>query len=206
MSDPSAMNPNRSDDTLTPSPDTGFLSAAAQERRDAMLSDLQRAVVYHGRRRRHRSTARNLLAVFVLGAVGVGLISDRLPPSSPRIVDGPAVNDTPMENAPAESGPAGLPRESQTPLHLRVPNPRIKILASSANVVRRFTYVCKTDRKPFLIDDREVVAMLAAIGRPTGLIRSRDGVRLTRSVVDPPLDASPSRGGRQSNNEVGGSL
>ena len=225
MSDPSAMNPNRSDDTLTPSPDTGFLSVAGSERRNTMLSDLQRAVVYHGRRRRHRSSARNVLAVFVLGAVGVGLISDRLSPSSPRIVDGPAVNDAPAKGetpakgktpaeseapteseAPAESKPAGLPRESQTPLHLRVPNPRIKILASSADVVRRFTYVCETDRKPLLIDDREVVAVPAAIGRPTGLIRSRDGVRLTRSVVDPPLNAAPSRGGRQSKNEVGGSL
>ena len=206
MSDPSAMHPKRSDDALTPPSGAGFLSATGSERRDAMLGDLRRAVVYHGRRRRHRSAARNVLAVLVLGAVGVSLISDRLSPSSPRIVGRPAVNDAPTENAPAESRRARLPEELQTHDHLRVPNPRIKILASSANVVRRFTYVHKTETKYLLVDDREVVAVLAAIGRPTGLIRSRDGVRLTRSVVDPPLNAAPSRGGRQSKNEVGGSL
>lgn len=207
MNDPSAMHPKRSDDALTPPSDAGLLSVAGSERRDTMLSDLQRVVVYHGRRRRYRSTARNVLAVLVLGAVGVGLISDRLSPHSSRIVHRPAVTETPAKGeAPAESGPVGLPEQLQTRDHRRVPNPRIKILASSANVVRRFSYVGETDRTPLLIDDREVVAVLAAIGRPTGLIRSRDGVRLTRSVVDPPLSASPTRGGRRSNNEVGGSL
>jgi len=41
-----------------------------------------------------------------------------------------------------------------------------------------------------ILDDRRLLDYLASVGRPTGLIRTRDRVRLTRDVTDP-LPESP---------------
>lgn len=72
----------------------------------------------------------------------------------------------------------------------------VSILHSQPGAFQRLA--CKTgvDTADFLLDDRELVETLAAIGRPAGLIRSHDGFRLTDPVTDaelfpPEMESTP---------------
>ncbi len=139
------------------------LSDGGQMRYETMLPHLQLAVVREGRRRHVRRVALRVGATVSLVIVsGAALFSGLPDRTRTRVVD------------------TGLrpPAEGDWP-------PSISIVRTKPGVVQRMAAASRIDPDDYTLDDRQLVAMLAAIGRPSGLIRSQGRTRLTHSVTDP---------------------
>ncbi len=147
-----------------------LLSDSGRARRDAMLPLLQAAVMREGRRRRvRRSVARGAATAALFILVGVALVN----------------------TWPTSHGPRG-PRDD---LAVETPDSRgglITIVQIDPGALGRYTFIADIDPADYIVDDEEFVAALAAIGRPTGLIRSQGKIRLTHAVTDaelaPPIE------------------
>jgi len=161
--------PFDADDSIAPP-----LSAAGQARRDAMLGDLLGSMRrVHARRRARRVGAAGLA---VVACVGIGVVALR--PSSPAASNDPA------------------PRTVESPRIAESPRPRVAPVAPSGPVIE-YAEVRTDDssldrlraRRSGVIErigDDALLATLADLGRPTGLIRTAGGVRVADAVVDPP--------------------
>ena len=68
------------------------------------------------------------------------------------------------------------------------PRSTVEIIRTDPGVLDR--YAARPATRVRIIDDDELLAELAAMNRPAGLIRMGGEVRLTADVVDPPLDRS----------------
>ncbi len=63
----------------------------------------------------------------------------------------------------------------------------VSILHAQPGALQRLACNTSVSAADFLLDDRELVETLAAIGRSAGLIRSPDGLRLTDPVTNAEL-------------------
>jgi hypothetical protein len=155
---------------------TDTLSEVGRSRRDAMLPSLQEAVVREGRRRcLRRSAARGAVTVLLLTLMGVGLVNIWATSSKPRVT----------RNDP----PGGAQDRQREP---------VRIVQIDSGVLGRHTVNTDSDPATYTIDDRELVAALAAIGRPAGLIRSQGRTWLSHAVTD----AEPARTSKRLDGEL----
>ena len=168
MSDPTTYNDDVTGDAGAFLDSADQLSDAGRSRRDAMLPFLQAATVRQGRRRRvRRLAARGAMTASLSVAVVVALVNS-WPTSSPTGV---------VQNDSLEG-----PQERRLEL--------VSILRTDPGVLDRVAVRTSTDPAAYIVDDRQLVVMLAAIGRPAGLVRSQGRTWLTDAVTDDEL-ASP---------------
>jgi len=157
MSDPRLDEAASRTDALTPE---------GCDRRDAMLDDLvlRMGAIHRGRRARRRTVAGGSVLVLTAAITVLAIAPWRGPGPVPVPVQGqPAV---------ARSGTAPAP-------------PDIRIVSTDPGVLDR--YITTPRRYTVEIDDRTLLDELAAIDRPTGLIRTAGRVWLTADVIDAPL-------------------
>lgn len=68
----------------------------------------------------------------------------------------------------------------------------VSIVQTDPGVLDRVAVSTSIDPAEYIVDNRQLVAMLAAIGRPAGLIRSQGRTWLTNAVTDrelaPPVE------------------
>ena len=139
------------------------LSGTGAARRDSMLPLLQGAVVREGARRRaRRVTVRRVGALGLVVALGVSIFLTR--PAT--VNESPVVSNDPM--APTIDPPMSIVRFKSEP-----------------GALERYTYVPQVDPASYIVDDQAFVAVLASIGRPTGLVRRGGRVELTSFTPDP---------------------
>ena len=132
------------------------LSPAGEQRREAMLEELTATMrIVHHRRRRRRQL---MLAAVVFIAAGVSA-KVALPPSP---------------GAPRPDGGQLLVENNQAP--------RTIIFRTEPGIIER--YRAKPASRVRILDDDDLVAQLAALGRPAGLVRQEGRVWLTGAVTD----------------------
>lgn len=148
------------------------LSAVGIARRERMLADLTDGMHRLHRARRTRRRAAAIIVPAVLLTIGVLLWRD-WSPTNPQPGSGPLVLDQPKGNElrvlPEPNAPAvivTLVRSSD----LSLDQFRVRTATSAASAE--------------ILTDNELLTALAAIDRPTGLVRSGDRAWLTRSVAD----------------------
>ncbi len=152
------------------------LSEQGRARRDAMLAELQSRVVRTARVRRVRSGVLAAAALGLIASLAVLLTPNRVaPPVSPvaDLTEPPTIPGEAAPNSPAtilvlRTDPGVLGRYGAPPNSLAV------------RVVR--------------IGDDELLAELAAMGRPAGIIRSQGRTWLTAAVTDKSIVPDGSRG------------
>lgn len=128
-----------------------------------MLPLLQGAVVREGARRRARRAAiRRAGAFSLVVGLGVSIFLTRLA----TVNESPIVSNDPM--APTIDPPMSIVRFKSEP-----------------GALERYTYVPRVDPAEYIVDDQAFVAVLASIGRPTGLVRRGGRVMLTSFTPDP---------------------
>ena len=155
------------------------LSPQGLSRRESMLAELTAAMTeIHRRRRRRRRAAGGIagIAVLVLAALAVQLLlSSR---SNPNLTPGPD----------SEKLAEALPVEP-SPIDDVEPPCVIRIVRTDPNILKRL----ELDPEPSVVnlDDDALLAALAALDRPAGLIRQDGKVRLTRMVTDRELRQPP---------------
>ncbi len=139
--------------------DDAILSEAGRERRDAMLVDLQGLVVGEGRRRRVRRRIVRGVSLFVLT----------------MMVSASLVTIWPTSHTPITVTSNPKPESSSL----------IQIVETNPQAVAAMIAKPTVNLANYYIDDRELVDTLAAIGRPSGLIRKGGEVCLASPVTDP---------------------
>jgi len=150
--------------------ETPMLSSEGRARREAMLGEL--VVTMDRIHRRHRARRRTVAcAGIVLLIASLAVLA--LSPAQRRPREGTLVRDDDLEEPitvpvgvePTESGPRDWIVHTDPAILQRVAvTPTVRILR---------------------VDDDGLLDMLAAMNRPTGLIRCGGRVRLTAEVVDP---------------------
>lgn len=142
------------------------MSGAGAARRDSMLSALQGAVVREGARRRARRAAlRRSGSVCMVAVLGVSLFVGW--PTSPSV--DPVLTGVPQVESPI----------------------KIVRLASKPGALDRYAYAKPVDSAKYVVDDHALVAVLASIGRPSGLVHRGGRVMLTSFTPDPIRVPSP---------------
>jgi hypothetical protein len=136
-----------------------------------MLPDLQAAVVRHGRRRRMQR-----FAVRGAGTLAVVLLAGTI-----LVRTWPATEPTRIVEAPAPREPVG-PR-----------GPFPEILETKPGALDRYSILPWPQSAGQIIDDHQLVTILADIGRPAGLIRAQGDIRLTADVTDAAIAAATPR-------------
>lgn len=140
------------------------LSQSGAARRDSLLPFLQEAVVREGgRRRARRIVMRNSAAFSLLLVFGATLIFS-WPTRVPK--DDVFVQVHPIKSVVDE------------PSH-------IVRLDTPPGVVERYASSATVDLDDYRVDDRKLVAVLASMGRSTGLVRKEGRVMLTSFKPDP---------------------
>lgn len=147
------------------------LTPAGQARREAMLGELVEVVKQTHRTRRLR---RRVLGAGALVCVALLLMRLSLPVGN--VVDDGARVVERMSDESDVVVPAEFPPEA-----VRV----TVIVQTDPSVVER--YRAEPTGLVVQIDDRMLLTTLASIGRPTGLIRFGDTLRLTAPVTDADL-------------------
>lgn len=165
------MSPAMIDDGHPNGHDAAFLgpedslSESGRARRDAMLPDLQTAVVREGRRRQmRRSVARGAGTVLLAALIGVG-VSYYWPASDSRHLADRRSTAQPPDHAFKD----------------------FSIVRDKPGVLDRLAIKTNVQLGDYVVDDHQLVATLAAIGRPAGLVRSPTGIRFTAPVTDAQL-------------------
>jgi hypothetical protein len=161
--------------------DAQKLSPVGQARRDAMLGELTDYMRHvHGARRMRRRVGAACGVVAVVFSLAVLALSGTW---SPKVA--PGGGDLPL----ARSGHDGPEMKSSTDGD--APTPRgsagcdIRIVQTDPAVLER--YRARPAARVILLDDRELLATLAAMNRPTGLIRYQGRAWLTANVTDAEL-------------------
>jgi hypothetical protein len=139
------------------------LSSRGRERRDAMLDELRDTMRHLHRARR---TRRSAVAITASLAILIGLSVIALPNPTIR---------APGTTAIIEPGD--------------VPAARITIVHTDPTVLSR--YAAGPTPRVRMLDDEALLEELAAIGRPTGLVRAEGRAWLTANVANPPPDDEP---------------
>lgn len=161
------------------------LSAAGRARRDAMLADLQSAVVGAARRRRVLRAAAIVGPPAVALAVAVALLT---PPSAPPRIAGvtrptsPAPSPTPLPAVPPDAG-----RDEPAAYTMRHANFQLIDTPPSARIITDPPSHVRT------ISDDELLHILRAAGHDVGLIRAGRRVILTDNRPDDEADGPSSR-------------
>ena len=124
---------------------------------DAMLAPLQRRVAGAARARRFRRRAVGAVAVMALVAV-VATFALRAPtPPTPTLAPPIAKRTAPLQ---------------------------IEYVQTDPTSVERIAVTGAVDLSAYTIDDTQLLDTLASIDRPAGLVRTAEGVSLTRPVTD----------------------
>ena len=155
------------------------LSPEGRARRDAMLPDLIGAM-HELHQKRHRRRRAGAVALLAVGAVVIGMVAVPRSPSAPRLAD---------RTSPAVT-PAPAPESNETA-------PAWEIVRAS-RVAPDWIVRASRPTRVELIDDATLIAEMAAMNQPTGVIRMGDDVWLTRE----PADAAPE--GRPTSDRGGG--
>ena len=139
------------------------LSGAGTARRNSMLSILQDAVIHEGGRRRARRIAiRRAGSLCLVAVLGVSLVIGwPTSKSSGPVVDNGSTADVAQDST------------------------RIVLLNSEPGALERYAYVTPIDPAEYIVDDHAFLAVLASIGRPTGLVHRGGRVMLTSFTPDP---------------------
>lgn len=161
--------------------DTQPLSRIGQARRGAMLGELTEYMqrVHGARRRRRRVGAACGVAVVVFGLAVLALSGT------------PARNDPPGRGDSPLAGRDHTVSQPDSSVDGDVPAPRdgvgcvIRIVQTDPAVLER--YRARPAARAILLDDQELLATLAAMNRPAGLIRYQGRAWLTASVTDAEL-------------------
>ncbi len=170
MSDPTIYDDDATGDAGAFLDPADQLSDVGRSRHDAMLPFLQAATVRQGRRRRvRRFAARGAVTASLSAAVVVALVNSWPTSNPPHVV----------QNDSSEG-----PQDRRLEL--------VSIVQTDPGVLDRIAVNTSIDPAEYIVGDRQLVAMLAAIGRPTGLIRSQGRTWLTNAVTDrelaPPVE------------------
>ncbi len=155
-------NENRFGTNYADGNDDLMLSELGRSRRDALLVELQGAVVGEGRRRRvRRNVMRSASLAMVMIGVGVTFVATR----------------------PAVHAPVVLTVSNKTEKNEFIS--RIQIMQTRPEAVAAMIAHPAGDLSHYYVNDRELVDTLSSIGRPSGLIRKDGVVRLAVAVTDP---------------------
>jgi hypothetical protein len=148
------------------------LTPQGHARREAMLAELTGSMrrTHRARRLRRRAINTAVLSLGVLVLARWGLVETARLRESPRVADAPS----PRLNPPARNAPNGANSCS------------IAWIESDPNIVARLA--ARPTSRVVVIDDLALVAVLAALDRPAGIIRTTDQVRLTADVTDEALN------------------
>lgn len=148
------------------------LSPEGQSRRDAMLSDMLRLVNVTRARRRRRRQAASAATMLVL-AIALIRVGQYAGP-----IDRHAENRDAGGRGPAHAMSTGVlvERVADSGVHL---TERIR---DDATIVERFQ--SDTPRRIIWLDDEGLLAELASMRRPSGLVRYGGQIRLTAAVTD----------------------
>ena|SRR5688572_12947278 len=149
------------------------LSAVGMARRDRMLAELTDGMHRLHRARRTRRRAAAIVVPAMLLTIGVLLWRDSSP-TNPQPGSGPlALDHKPQGNeipaAPEPKSPVMIVTRVRSG-DLPVDQFRVRTAASPASAE--------------ILSDNELLTALAAIDRPTGLVRAGERTWLTRSVAD----------------------
>jgi len=160
-------------DIQPPSPHES-LSETGQQRRDQMLPQLKGAMHdLHRQRRRNRRTALAVVPILIIALGAIWWRTSSAPTSSPPT-------------------PIAIDIDPPTPFTPPIPAPRQVLLVdrivTDPTILDRFKVNDHASIE--IIDDTSLLALLAEMDRPTGLIATGGEVRLTRNVADT-LAASP---------------
>lgn len=152
--------------------DSRYSDMPAQETnnlKQRMRADLIVAMRAHHQRRRirRRSLATVILMISAVTLAFLALGRNNVTPPVVRSSEG----DSPRTTFPQPSSEITEPRHSI-----------ITIVRTDPNILKR--YVLRPSSKVKTISDETLLASLASLGRPTGLIRYDGRVRLTADVTD----------------------
>lgn len=140
------------------------LSAQGRFQRKRMLDSLLAEVPRSARRRRRRrSVMRTGVAVMVIGAAAFTWFN-----AQPRGGQSPEADSSNIA--------ASEPSQSEAI--------KIERVRTDPTIVERLAVRERVDPEQVAISDERLLAILESIGRPTGLIRTPDRVRLTAEVTD----------------------
>ena len=162
-----------SDPRISPQYD---VSVFAAQRADAMLPALQRELSRGVRRRRGRSRALGACAILLLlgGAIVAAMLTSRpivAPTLPPPIVEAP-------------DAPVGRPTVSIEVVR-SMDAPLIEVVRDAPrDSLVQFYATASVDLASISVTDQELLDLLNAIGRPTGLVRANGRVWLTAAVTD----------------------
>ncbi|HUU82431.1 MAG TPA: hypothetical protein VM243_02900 [Phycisphaerae bacterium] len=147
------------------------LSPTGRDRREAMLDELVRTMerTHRNRRTRRRVLGTTAVVCLLLLLVRLALPEASTPGSEPQITRNDATVSDPIEPPPAPRRPAVVTVLVQT----------------DPSVLDRFR--AQPTHRVVRIDDSQLVATLASINRPAGLIRFGDSLRLSTAVTDADL-------------------
>lgn len=147
------------------------LSPEGARRRETMLCELRATIpLVHRKRRRRRAIGGAALligAAAVAAIVGLPSQPSRSAPAPVAIVTGPDESSRPNPRDATEK-----PRRSFV----------FDYVETSPGIVER--YIARGTGRTVIIDDETLVTELAAINRPSGLVRRGDRVWLTADIVD----------------------
>ncbi len=132
------------------------LSPAGRRRRDTMLGDLLRTMGAVHRRRRRRRRARATGALIALAVALTAAV--------------PAFR---------------LPRVPGPPPRAAAPRVTVEFVVSDPTILDRCAIPPSMARRTTILDDEALVTALAAIDRPSGLVRTGGRVWLTNDVLGP---------------------
>jgi hypothetical protein len=154
----------------THSPEIRRLSDTGRERRDRMLDELLGEVqrVHRGRRVRRRAAIIAIPAILI----AVTIAWQWLPLSHVGEADSNPVARVPPENPGSRSDPAIVPPSVAV----------VSVVRTSENVLDR--YRASSRPHAHALTDDELLETLAALDRPTGIVRAGERVWLTRPVSD----------------------
>jgi hypothetical protein len=142
------------------------LSPEGEARRDAILADLRERVPVEAARRRRRRVAGRIGGAMAAVAVGVALWQWGSSLTAP--------------GAPAPPGPVAVAPTVPADAPSTV---RIELVATEPGIAER--YAVRPTVRAERIGDEELLALLAAQGTPTGLVRTPAGVYLTADIGEP---------------------
>jgi hypothetical protein len=149
------------------------LSEQGAARRDAILHDLIGTMQIIHRRRRIRRRA--VLTGLPLLLVGLAIAWIRLAPATVgRSTSSPSIAQT------DRTAPADTPEPARTANVLAI----MEFVQTDPEIVARMSVPPGSAAE--ILSDQQLVASLAAMDRPAGLIRNAGRAWLTRSVVDSP--------------------
>lgn len=174
-----------------------YLSPAGQQRREVMLSDLLDIMqsTHNKRRIQRKTTSIAIIVIIIISMSTIAIIQTQRSNST--------INNRNNKLVENKINPDTITNEPSTEnINTRID---ISIVHTQSDILTKYTpsnnnantpvidfssfIVSNQDNRNFRteiewIDDDNLLATLASMNRPTGLIRTKDSVRLTNDVVD----------------------